>query len=103
MSDEHGVRPVTRWSVSIQAEGDRPVELDEVVALADAVAPLEGIASGVGAMAYGAQIVVEAASADAAVEAAMTAFAAAAQTAGLPAWPMTRAEVIGEDDPEFDE
>ena len=37
------------------------------------------------------------------VEAAMTAFATAVETAGLPTWPMARAEVIGEDDPEFDE
>ena len=93
---------MTKWSVSIQAEGDRPVELDEVVALADAVAPLDGIASGVGAMAYGAQIVVEADTADDAVEAAMVAFAAAVEAAGLPAWPMTRAEVIGEDEIEDD-
>ncbi|WP_420436731.1 hypothetical protein [Candidatus Poriferisodalis sp.] len=95
--------PVKRWSVSIQAEGDRPVELDEVVALADAVAPLDGIASGVGATAYGAQIVIEADTADSAVEAAMEAFAAAAQTANLPAWPVTRAEVIGEDEFEVGE
>ena len=89
---------MTKWSVSIQAEGDRPVELDEVVALADAVAPLGGIASGVGAMAYGAQIVIEAESADEAVDKAIPAFTAAAETAELPAWPVTRAEVIGEDD-----
>ena len=94
---------MTKWSVSIQAEGDRPVELDEVVALADAVAPLDGIASGVGAMAYGAQIVVEADSADAAVDEAMSAFAAAVETAKLPPWPMTRAEVIGDDDFEASE
>jgi hypothetical protein len=87
-----------RWSVSIQAEGDRVVELDEVVALADAVARLEGVASGVGATAYGAQIVVEAESADAAVELALPAFVDAAAEAGLPAWPVVRAEVIGEDD-----
>ena len=89
---------MSKWSVSIQAEGDRSVELSEVVALADAVAPLGGIASGVGAMAYGAQIVIEAENADNAVEAAMEAFAAAVETANLPAWPMTRAEVIGEDE-----
>ena len=75
---------MNKWSVSIQAEGDRAVELDEVVALADAVAPLGGIASGVGAMAYGAQIVIEADTADNAVEAAMEAFAAAVETANLP-------------------
>lgn len=89
---------MNRWSVSIQAEGDRPVELDEVVSLADAVAPLGGIASGVGAMAYGAQIVVEALSADEAVDQAIPLFTAAVETAGLPAWPVTRAEVIGEDE-----
>ncbi|MEM7091531.1 MAG: hypothetical protein AAF567_00905 [Actinomycetota bacterium] len=89
---------MTKWSVSIQAEGDRPVELDEVVALADAVAPLGGIASGVGALAYGAQIVIEADSADEAVDQAIPAFTAAVETAGLPPWPVTRAEVIGEDD-----
>ncbi|WP_428122146.1 hypothetical protein [Candidatus Poriferisodalis sp.] len=89
---------MSKWSVSIQAEGDRAVDLEEVVALADAVAPLGGIASGVGALAYGAQIVIEAENADKAVEAAMEAFAAAVETANLPAWPMTRAEVIGEDE-----
>lgn len=93
---------MSKWSVSIQAEGDRPVELDEVVALADAVAPLDGVASGVGAMAYGAQIVVEADTPDHAVETAMDAFAAAVETAQLPAWPMTRAEVVGEDEIEAD-
>ncbi|MEM7273553.1 MAG: hypothetical protein AAF547_10770 [Actinomycetota bacterium] len=91
---------MAKWSVSIQAEGDRPLELDEVVALADAVAPLGGIASGIGASAYGAQIVVEASSADEAVEAAVPLFTDAAETAGLPPWPVTWAEVIGED--EFD-
>ncbi len=93
---------MARWSVSVTAEGDRVVELDEVVALADAVATLEGIASGAGAMAYGAQIVVEADTAEEAVEAAVEAFAAAAYTAGLPSWPVTRAEVIGEDEFGFD-
>lgn len=94
---------MSRWSVSIRAEGDRPVELEEVVALADAVAPLEGIASGVGAMAYGAQIVVEADTPDEAVDKAIPAFAAAVETANLPAWPVSRAEVVGEDEPGFDQ
>ncbi len=81
----------------MQAAGDRTVELEEVVALADAVAGLEGIASGVGAMAYGAQIVVDAATPDEAVDQALEAFSTAVTTAGLPDWPITRAEVIGED------
>jgi len=94
---------MSTWSVSIKAEGDRPVELDEVVALADAVAKLGGIASGVGAMAYGAQIIIEADSADEAVEKAIPAFEAAVAEAALPTWPVTHAEVIGEDEYEFDE
>ena len=89
---------MNRWSVSVRADGDRPVELDEVVALADAVAELDGIASGVGAMAYGAQIVVEAETADEAVDRAIPLFIKAVETAALPRWPVTRAEVVGEDE-----
>ncbi|MDZ7679923.1 MAG: hypothetical protein U5K29_15395 [Acidimicrobiales bacterium] len=85
-----------RWSVSVVAEGDRVVTHDEVVALADAVAPMGGIASGIGTMSYGAQVIVEAATADEAVEVAVPAFLRAAEQAGLPDWPATRAEVIGE-------
>lgn len=87
-----------KWSVSIQAEGDRVLELDEIVALADAVATMEGIASGVGTKAYGAQVVVEAESADEAVNLAVPAFIQAAAVATLPAWPVVRAEVIGLDE-----
>lgn len=87
-----------RYSVSLVAEGDREVTLDEVVALADAVARHEGIASGVGAMAYGAQVVVEAPSSEAAVDAAMGVFTSAVEESGLPAWPVTRAETISEID-----
>lgn len=94
---------MSKWSVSIQAEGDRVVELDEVVALADAVAPLGGIASGIGVTAYGAQIVIEAATSDEAVEQGIEAFASAVETARLPIWPIIRAEVIGEDEFEPDE
>jgi hypothetical protein len=87
-----------KWSVSLLAEGDRVLELDEIVELADAVAPLNGIASGMGTATYGAQILVEAASADEAVDIAVPLFVRAAEQAGLPAWPVTHAEVIGEDD-----
>lgn len=89
---------MSKWSVSIKAEGDRPMKLEEIVALADAVAPLNGVASGVGALSYGAQIVVDASSADEAVEIALPLFADAVAAAGSPAWPVTKAEVIGEDD-----
>ena len=87
-----------RWSVSIRAEGDRVMDLNEVVALADAVAPLGGIASGVGTTGFGAQIVVEADSQDEALELALPKFAAAVETAELPEWPVTWAEVEGEDE-----
>ena len=87
-----------KWSVSLVAEGDRPVSLDEIVELADAVAGLGGIASGVGSMSYGAQVVIDANSADEAVELALEAFTAAASRAGLPSWPVARAEALSEDD-----
>jgi hypothetical protein len=80
------------------AEGDRVIALEEVVELADAVAALSGVASGIGTMTYGAQIVVDAPSADAAVDIAVPLFVRAAEQAGLPAWPVTHADVIGEDD-----
>jgi hypothetical protein len=87
-----------RWSVSLVAEGDRVLTHYEIVEFADAVAPLQGIASGIGAMAYGAQLVVEAPTSDEAVDIGMEEFTKAAARAGLPAWPITRAETIGEDD-----
>ena len=87
-----------RWSVSLQAEGDRVLELDEIVELADAVAPLGGIAAGIGTMAYGAQFTIEADSSDEAVNLAVSAFASAAKQANRPAWPITHTELIGEDE-----
>jgi hypothetical protein len=87
-----------KWSVSIYADGDRVLEIDEVVALADAVATMEGIASGIGTMTYGAQVVIEADTADDAVNLAVPAFIEAAAVAKLPAWPVTNAEVIGFED-----
>ena len=87
-----------RYSISLYAEGDREVSLEEVVELADAVATLEGIASGYGTMGYGAQIVVEADNSDAAVDAALEKFAAAVATTSLPTWPVVKAESVSEDD-----
>lgn len=81
-----------RWSVSLQAEGDRVIELEEVVELADAVAGHEGIATGMGTHSYGAQIVVEADTSDGAVERAMEVFTAAAAGIGLPDWPIVNVE-----------
>ena len=85
-----------KWSVSLQSEGDRVVELDEIVELADAVAPMGGIASGIGTMAYGAQLTIEADSAEEAVDVAVSAFKSAVAQANLPAWPITHTELVRE-------
>ena len=87
-----------RYSVSLEAEGDREVTLEEVVELADAVAGLGGIASGFGTFGYGAQIIVEADNSDAAVDIALERFAEAVATTSLPAWPVARAETSAEDE-----
>jgi hypothetical protein len=87
-----------RWSVGIQAQSDRVLTREEVVELADAVAGYDGIASGIGTDRYGAQLIVDAPSKQAAIEQATTTFTAAAARAGLPAGPIVRAEAIGEDE-----
>ena len=92
-----------RWSVSLVADGHRVVTHDEIVELADAVAVDQGIASGIGTATYGAQLVIEAATEEKAVEVAVATLEAAARQAGLPAWPVHRAGVIGEEDDWGDE
>lgn len=87
-----------RWSVGIEAEGDRVLTREEIVELADAVAACEGIATGIGTKRYGAQLVVQAGSRDEAIEKATAQFAAAAAAAGLPEAPVARAEAISEDE-----
>jgi hypothetical protein len=87
-----------RWSVGVEAEGDRVLTREEVVELADAVAASGGIASGIGTSRYGAQLIVEAASREAAIEMATDEFTAAAARAGLPAAPVVRTEAISEDE-----
>ncbi len=86
-----------RWSISLRADGDRALEREEIVELADAVAPLDGIASGIGTTSYSAQIVVEAPSSDEAVERAVGLFTDAAARAGLPPWPVAWAESVSEE------
>jgi hypothetical protein len=85
-----------RWSVGIEAELGRITTREEVVELADAVAASNGIATGIGTTHYGAQLVVEAASRDEAIESATEQFRQAAARAGLPAAPISRAEAISE-------
>jgi hypothetical protein len=89
-----------RWSVGIEAAGDRVLTREEVVELADAVAASNGIATGIGSERYGAQLVVEAASRDDAIEVATREFLAAAARAGLPGGTVVRTEAISEDEEE---
>lgn len=89
-----------KWSVGIKAEGDRLIERDEVVELADAVSIYCGIATGIDTMGYGAQIVVEAETREDAISLGTEIFEKAAATAGLPAFPITHTEAISEDEDE---
>jgi hypothetical protein len=85
-----------RWSVGIEAEGDRVFTREEVVELADAVAASSGVATGIGTNRYGARLLVVADGRDDAIAAATGIFLAAARTAGLPAAPIAWAEAISE-------
>jgi hypothetical protein len=85
-----------RWSVGIETEGDRVLSREEVVELADAVATSSGIATGIGTNRYGARLLVDAGTRDEAIEKARAEFARAVATAGLPAYPITRVEAVGE-------
>ena len=86
-----------RWSVCIRAEGDHVVELDAVVALADAVAVYCGIACGVGQRGYGAQVVVIASARTDALRTGLDIFDRAVASAGLPAFPIAHADAMSEE------
>jgi len=85
-----------RWSVGIEAEGDRVFGREEIVELADAVAASDGVASGIGTSRYGARLIVVADSRDGAIATATEVFVAAARTAGLPAAPIVATEAVSE-------
>jgi hypothetical protein len=87
-----------KWSVGLEAEGDRVLTHDEIVELADAVAPSSGIATGIGTSRYGAQLVVDATSRDEAVAKGTAVFVAAARQAGLPEYPIVRTTAVNEDE-----
>jgi hypothetical protein len=91
-----------RWSVGIEAEGDRVLTREEVVELADAVAASGGIASGIGSSRYGARLIVEAADREAAIRKATGEFTRAAAQAGLPSAPVVRTEAISEDEDDLE-
>jgi hypothetical protein len=87
-----------RWSVGIEAQGERVLTREEVVELADAVAASSGIATGIGTDRYGAQLLVQAGTRDEAIERATRDFAAAVAKAGLPSGPIVRVEAVSEDE-----
>lgn len=95
-----------QWSVSLRADGDREMSIEEITELADAVAEHGGVAAGIGTPSYGAQLVVEADGPRQAAERASAAFMAAAAHAGLPIWPVADVHVVSEEmdaSPEADE
>jgi hypothetical protein len=87
-----------KWSVGIEAEADRVLTREQIVELADAVAASSGVATGIGTQRYGAQLLVEAATREQAIERATAQFAAAAARAGLPQAPIVRTEAVSEDE-----
>ena len=87
-----------RWSVGLEAEGDRVLTREQVVELADAVAGSGGIATGIGTSRYGVRLIVEAGSREEAIAQAAEEFAQAAAKAGLPPAPVVRTEAISEDE-----
>ena len=91
---------MTKWSIGIKTEGDRLIEREEIVELADAVAIYSGIATGIETMGYGAQIVVEAPDRAKAIEMGTEIFEKAAAMAGLPTFPIVHTEAISEDEDE---
>jgi hypothetical protein len=82
--------------VGVEVEAGRVVTREEVVELADAIAPSGGIATGIGTERYGAQLIVAAGGRDEATEKAVAELLRAAATAGLPAGAVVRAEAISE-------
>jgi hypothetical protein len=92
-----------KWSVGIKVDSDRLMEREEIVELADAVAIYSGIATGMGQMTYGAQIIVEAVSREEAISRGTRIFREAAATAGLPDFPIVHSEAVSEEeDADFD-
>ena len=90
------------WTVKIEAGGDLTadqVDPDDIDALRAALADHHA-ATYTAIRRYGAQLDVEAATAEEAVEAAATAFRMAAQRSGLPGWPVVRVDVMTVEDQE---
>jgi hypothetical protein len=87
-----------RWSVGLETAGDEVMTTEQILELADAVATKGGIATGMFTPSYGAQIVVFAQTREKAIEKATFFFREAAKKAGLPEWPIVRAEAESEEE-----
>ena len=87
-----------QWSVGIEVAGDEVMTIDRIGDLADAVASNGGIASGIGQPCYGVKVLVFAEDREEAIAKATEIFRAAAQTAALPEWPVSRIEAVSEDE-----
>ena len=86
--------------MGIEGEGDEVLTREQVVDLADAVAPSNGIATGIGTTRYGARLIVEADSREEAIEKATDEFWRAVRKARLRRAPLVRTEAISEDEDE---
>lgn len=84
-----------RWAVTVTAEGDRPVTDDERAALAETLAGTGATVTAAGNR-YGIEIAIAAGTRDEAVATASSVLAAAAERAGLPAWPVGRGHAVGD-------
>ena len=90
-----------QWSVGIEVAGGDGAEvmtLERIGDLADAVAADGGIASGIGRPSYGVKVLVEAESRESALARATEILRSAARTAALPDWPVSRVEVVSEEE-----
>jgi hypothetical protein len=87
-----------KWSVGIEAQGNRVLSREEAVELADAVAASDGIASGIGSKRYGVTLIVQASSRAEAIAKATEEFIRARDRAGLPDSPVVRVEAVTEHD-----
>jgi hypothetical protein len=85
-----------RWSVRIEAEGDRALTGAEIAALADALAATHGSVIDSGTTRYGAQLVVRTDSREDAVDMATDEFWRAVRKAGIRPGPLVRAEAVND-------
>jgi hypothetical protein len=90
------------WSVGVEATGDRILPTEQILDLADAVAPRGGSASGIGTNSYGATFLVYAEDRETAIAKAKDFFEMAARTANMPDWGITRVEAESEEEAELE-